>query len=297
MATPEQLKPFLSMLQKYHIHELDTARVYNAGKSEELLGAIPDAKDTFTIHTKAPGFSPGSLSYQKVIDNCHASLAALKQDKIELYYFHGPDRETPLEESCKAMNRLYQEGKVSRFGVSNFNRDEVEEIHSLCQSKGWVTPSVYQGGFNPLARSAETALFPTLRKLGMVFFAYSPLAGGYFSRPAEQLRSPPAGGRMDQMKQFSNMYVNDLTLKLHDSLTQTCEKEGLSLKEATLRWLKYHSILGAEDGVILGASSTEQMEENLKACEAGPLPNAVVEGFEDLWVQVTKAQGLPPYSV
>jgi len=146
MTGPSQLRAFLDMLKKHNVRELDTARVYNAGKSEEDLGAIPEAKNDFSIATKAPGFSPGSLSYQKIINNCNASLAALQQEKIDLYYFHGPDRQTPLEESCKAIHQLYQEGKIRTFGISNFNAQEVEDIHSICSKNGWLTPTVYQGG-------------------------------------------------------------------------------------------------------------------------------------------------------
>ncbi|KAK5109099.1 hypothetical protein LTR62_007556 [Meristemomyces frigidus] len=283
MSGADQLRPILHMLKKHNIRELDTARVYNKGQSEEDLGIIPEAQHDFSIATKAPGFSPDSLAYQKVIDNCNASLAALKQSKIDLYYFHGPDRKTPLEASCKAIQQLHQEGKIAKFGVSNFNAQEVEEMHVICSKHGWIVPTVYQGMYNPLARTGEQTLFPTLRKLGMAFYGYSPMAGGYFSKSADQLRTPAQGSRMDQMKHFSNMFVNDVSLKLHDDLDRICREEDLTVKEATLRWLTHHSILGDEDGVIVGASSKEQMQENLQACEAGPLPKIVVDSFEAMW--------------
>lgn len=123
----------------------------------------------------------------------------------------------------------------------------------------------------------------------MAFYAYSPLGGGYFSRPTEQLRTPPAGGRMDQMKVFSSIYVNDLSLKLHEMVEEVCKKEDLSLKTATLRYLMHHSALGKDDRIILGASSLEQMEQNLEACEGGPLPDVVVSAFETLWTEYRKA--------
>ncbi|KAK5678431.1 hypothetical protein LTS10_008875 [Elasticomyces elasticus] len=294
MTGAEQLRPFLSALKKYNVRELDTARVYNGGKSEEDIGNIAEARQDFKIATKAPGFSPGSLAYSKVIDNCNASLKALKQDKIDLYYFHGPDRKTPLEESCKAINALHQEGKIGKFGVSNFSADEVEQIHSICSSNDWITPSVYQGMYNPLTRTGEQTLFPTLRKLNMAFAAFSPLAGGFFSKSAKQLREPASDGRMVQMKHFANMYVNDVSLEMHDRLTQVCQDEDMTVKEATLRWLLHHSILGGEDGVILGGSSTEQMEENLQACAGGPLPDSVVACFEDMWTKWQKAGKATP---
>lgn len=95
---------------------------------------------------------------------------------------------------------------------------------------------------------------------------------------------------------FSKMYVSDLTLKLHDNLTLVCNAANVELKEATLRWLAHHSILGQEDGIILGASSEEQMRQNLQACERGPLPETVVAAFEDLWTQSSSA-GMPAYCV
>ena len=77
-------------------------------------------------------------------------------------------------------------------------------------------------------------------------------------------------------------YVDDTSLKLHEELEDVCAKNDLSLKEATLRWIMHHSILGDKDGLILGASSKEQMEENLKACENGPLPQEIAQAFDDL---------------
>lgn len=283
VSSADSLRSFLSVLQRHHITQLDTARVYNSGKSEESLGLIPEAASTFTIATKAPGFMPGSLTYEKVTANCNASLSALKQDKIDLYYFHGPDRRTPLEESCRAIHDLHTAGKIAAFGISNYNVDEVRTIVELCARKGWIRPTVYQGGYNGLARGGETQLFPTLRELGIAFYAFSPLAGGFFSKTSAQLRAPAEGSRMQQMKQFSQMYVNDTSLALHERLRAVCEREGVEVKAAALRWLMHHSSLGKEDGVILGASSEEQMEENLRGCEGGPLPVIMVEAFEEMW--------------
>ena len=250
LSGPEQLRSFLTVLKNHNIKELDTARVYNSGKSEQDLGAVPEAHHNFDIATKAPGFSSGSLAFQKVIDNCNASLAALKQSKLDLYYFHGPDRATPLEESLGAIDQLYREGKFARFGVSNYHATEVQAILDICDRQSFVRPSVYQGGYNALARAGENELFPLLRQHNIAFYAYSPLAGGFFSRPATELKTPPAGSRMDQMQVFSAMYVNDLSLEIHDALSKVCGSEGLTLKEATLRWLMHHSVLSGEDGVI-----------------------------------------------
>ena len=292
MAQSAQIREFLNMVKKHGVQEIDTARIYNRGRSEELLGEVHASHD-FAISTKAPAFSPGSLSEAKIKDSCLASLKALQQDKVDIYYLHGPDRQTPLEEQCKAINDLFQEGRFSRFGVSNLRVDEVKKIHEICQREHYVLPSVYQGGFNPIGRGAEIPLFPTLRELGIAFYAFSPLGGGFFSRPIDELQNPVKGSRYDAMKAFKDIYVNDTSVKALASLTDICKNEGIQVKEATIRWFMHHSPLSRSDGVILGASSIQQAEENLKACEGGLLPHDIVSSFENMWA-LFKANP-PPY--
>jgi aflatoxin B1 aldehyde reductase len=108
---------------------------------------------------------------------------------MDIFYFHGPDRQTPLEEQCKAANELYQEVKFEGIVVSYLLVDEVQTIHDICKKEGYVLPTICQVGYNPLIRSADALLFPTLRKLGISFYAFSPLGGGYFTRTVEQLRN------------------------------------------------------------------------------------------------------------
>jgi aflatoxin B1 aldehyde reductase len=133
-----------------------------------MLGVV-DASATFAVSTKTPAFAAHSLSESKILANCGASLATLRQDKLDIYYLHGPGRDTPLEEQCAAIGKLYQEGKFARFGVSNISDAEVQTKYNICKRKRYPLPSVYQGGFNPIGRGAESTLIPLLRKLGMAF--------------------------------------------------------------------------------------------------------------------------------
>lgn len=106
---------------------------------------------------------------EQSIDN---SLAALKTSKINVWYLHGPDRTTPFEETLEAVNKVYGAGKFSRFGISNFSPDEVEKVVQICEQKGYIKPSVYQGPYNAIARGGEKDLFPILRKHNISFDAY-----------------------------------------------------------------------------------------------------------------------------
>lgn len=282
MATVQQVASFLAAVKSYGVQELDTARVYNGGKSEELLGNS-DAQKKFEIATKAPAFAPGSLAEAKILENAKKSFAALQQEKVDIYYLHGPDRTTPLEEQCRAIGKLYQQGKFKRFGVSNISADEVQQIYNICRDEGYCLPQVYQGGYNPLSRSAEAGLFPTLKRLGMSFYAFSPLAGGLLAKPIDQILKPKPGSRYDEMPVFGNIYCTEPVLTALKAQTELGEKHGITIMESTLRWFKHHSPLSAEDGLILGASSTSQIEASLKACEQPPLPQEVADGWEKLW--------------
>ena len=85
---------------------------------------------------------------------------------------HAPDRTTPFEETCEAMNEAYTAGKFEKFGLSNFSPEEVETVVDICTKNGWVKPSVYQGHYNAVARLSEDKLLPTLRKHGLAYYAY-----------------------------------------------------------------------------------------------------------------------------
>ena len=282
LSTPAQVSSFLAVVKAHGVKELDTALVYNGGRSEELLGEVSAFND-FKIATKAPAFALGSLSEQNILTNCGKSLKGLRMDRVDIYYLHGPDSKTPYEEQCRAINTLYKQGKFERWGVSNLTPAQVQEVYDVCSKNGYEPPKVYQGGYNPLNRAlTDEPLLPLLRKLNMVFYAFSPLAGGLLAKPVSQLKNPQEGSRFAQMKVFGDMYLTDENLAALEKLQSVCDAEQMPLLDATLRWFMHHSPLGDEDGVILGAASTEQVEKTLTACEQGPLPKGVLEAIEEL---------------
>ena len=294
LGTPAQVSSFLSVVKSHGIRELDTARVYNSGRSEELLGEISASKD-FAVSTKAPAFAPGSLTEKKILENCAKSIAALKQDKVDIYYLHGPDRSTSLEEQCRAINTLHQQGRFERFGVSNISDAEVQKIHDICSKEGYVLPSVYQGGYNPIGRSPELTLLPLLKKLNMAFYAFSPLAGGLLAKPLADIQNPSKGTRFEAMKIFADIYLTDQILPQLKHVQKVCDAEGVPLMEATMRWFMHHSPLGKEDAFIIGASTEQQIDHSLTACEMGPLPDSLAGAWEEMWEEIKKSP--PKYHV
>jgi aflatoxin B1 aldehyde reductase len=183
--------------------------------------------------------------------------------------------------------------------MSNYHESEVERAMQLCMDNGWTCPSVYQGLYNPLNRRVEEGLLPILRKHNIEFVAYNALAAGLLT--GKHSRSHESGevlaGRFRNNPNYLPRFYTDSNFAALDTIEQSLPP-GMTLIEASYQWLMRHSQLTASDGVLLGASSLEQLDCNLSACariaEADPLPQATLDAFEQAW-QICKEAGAFPY--
>lgn len=179
-----------------------------------------------------------------------------------------------------------------QFGISNFSPAQVQEIHAIASSKGYVLPTVYQGSYSLLSRNLEHELFPILRSLSIAFQAYAPIAGGFLVRTPEFIANPPDGGRWDRKTIVGRMYHGAFNkpeiIKYLEEYIQLSELTGLGQAELAYRWVRFHSILdGAKgDSIIVGASSPVQLDQTLSFVEKGPLSEAVVGKLEAMWETV-----------
>lgn len=286
--THEQRTEIANVLLANGVTNLDTARLY--GGSEVAIGQL-DKRTEFTIDTKLEGgFKPGSVSKEDVIKNAQDSLDRVGIKQFDILYIHAPDTSVPFEETLAGINEVHQKGIFRRFGLSNFTPDQVQEVYDIAKSKGYVLPTVYQGNYNPVARHYDTILFPLLRKLGINFYAYSPLAGGFLTKTAADLDA--GAGRFNAQAiggMYKKMYDQP---SLRDALikwNEVAEKEGVSKAELAYRWVAYHSALkGEDDGVIFGASSVKQVEQTAQGLKKGPLSDAAVKSIEEIWESVKK---------
>jgi len=87
-------------------------------------------------------------------------------------FLHVPDRQTPFEDVAEAMDKAFRQGKFKNFGLSNYSPVEVQQFIDICEEKGFVKPSIYEGHYNAIVRGGEKELIPLLRKHNMAFFAY-----------------------------------------------------------------------------------------------------------------------------
>ena len=309
--TLDEASGILDVFQKHGHAEIDTALAYGGGSSEKFLGQLHWADRGLVMATKlSPRVNLGqgkatTHTSENMREALKRSLASLQTDKIDLWYLHAPDHTTPYEVTLREVNNLYNQGYFRRFGISNYAAWEVAQICEVCEKNGWVKPSVYQGVYNAIHRAVEPELFPCLKHYGIAFYAYNPLAGGYLTDRYDrsmltESKEVEEGSRFDpskwQGKNYRKRYFNEEYFDALDILRPVAKKHGLTEAEAALRWEVHHSGLenARGDAIIIGASSAKQLEQNLTNLEKGPLPDEIVEAFEEGWRRV-KGVCLPYY--
>lgn len=302
----EMIKKFVDRNEAHgeKTHLIDTARVYAAGKTEPMVGTVIKKLDSLPpgsqlkVGTKANPATEGGLSTTGIQNQIKLSLDAMHLTKVEEYYLHQPDPQNSLLESLQCTHTLIaEEGKASSLGMSNYHAMEMERAFQLCQEHKLTPPTVYQGLYNPLNRSVEDELLPLLRKHHCSFVAYNPLAAGLLAGKHKKV-DQVAEGRFKDNPNYLPRFYTEANFEAIEVIREACENEGISMVEASYRWLLRHSALDPKmDGILLGASSVSQLEQNLDACDAaaekGPLSDEVLSAFDKAW-ELTK-EGAFPY--
>lgn len=283
------------LLEGYN--ELDTAYVYNEGVTETMIGQLlPEfSKHKISIATKVNPRISGKLDKRAVIEQCQESLNRMNLTKVDLLYLHMPDGNTPVQSALEGYAELFNKGVVRGFGLSNFPAWMVADIYHLCTKLSVPPPIVYQGLYNGVSRNVEHELFDCLRSLKISFYAFNPLAGGLLSGKQLNFEVKPESGRFQRLASYRKRYWKRDFFDAIQMLVSVAKEYEILPAEAAYRWLVHHSYLNKDhgDAIILGASSIHQLLSNLKAADAGVLPEDLVEAFQTAW-QMTKNDS-PPY--
>ncbi|KAF9907289.1 hypothetical protein BX616_000479, partial [Lobosporangium transversale] len=299
VRTNEEASEIISTFRQYGHNALDTARIYADGHTEEMMGQLD--LSGLTVDTKCFPLQLGGLEPQRVKKSLYESLEALRADKVHVFYLHAPDYATPIEDTLKAVNELYLEGKFEIFGLSNYPAWVVTQIYYICKNEGYVLPRVYQGMYNALTRSIEPELFACLDELNIKFHAYNPLCGGVLAGLyTYDQNEVEKGSRFDpdakQGIRYRERYWKKEYFEAIEVLKRVCEPHGLSLIQVAFDWLQFNSKMRVPrgDGIIIGASSLKHTVQNLDALKYGkPLPQDVLEAVDHCW-DITR-ESSPPY--
>ncbi len=263
----------------------DTANVYNQGESERIVGkALKNRRDDIILATKVFGqmgdkLNDKGLSRRNILSSVDASLARLDTDYIDVYYLHGPDYETEIEETLETMTGLVKAGKIRYIGVSNFAAWQIADMLAVCDKRGYITPIITQNVYNAITRGIETELVPFLQahKLGMA--VYNPIAGGLLAgkhrpgKPAENTRF--AGNEM-----YYKRYWSDDNFAAVEKLTEIAAAHNMSVLQLAMRWCASRS---GVTSIISGVSKLAQIEQNIATLEGDFLNQEVLAACDAVW--------------
>ena len=258
------------------INFFDNAEVYAAGESEKIMGAalkeLGLQRDTYTVSSKV--FFGGQLVTQRglnakhIRDGCDAALKRLNLDYLDLFFCHRPDFHTPVEETVRAMDVLVKQGKILYWGTSEWPADRIREAYLMAYKYGLTPPSMEQPEYNMFNRmKMEKEYLGLFDSEGMGTTIWSPLASGVLT--GKYNRGIPKGSRMS-LPEYK--FLRDKLESIEGSdrlnkvkrLGKVADKLGVSLAQLSLAWcLKNKNV----STVILGATNTKLLDENLKSIE------------------------------
>ena len=250
------------------INFIDTADVYSAGESEEIVGkAIAGRRDEVVLATKfyAPmGEGPNRMGGSRywIMKECEESLRRLGTDHIDLYQVHRPDPTVDVDETLGALSDLVHQGKVRYLGSSTFPASEIVEAQWVAERRGRERFVCEQPPYSMLARGIEADVLPTCQRHGMGVIPWSPLAGGWLSgrwrKGSDDLTSHRA--RRVPARYDLSTPGNQAKLDAADALGQLADDTGISLVDMALAF-----VLGnpAVTSAIIGPRTMDQLTSQL----------------------------------
>ena len=259
------------------ITHFDLANNYGPvyGSAEETMGRLMDEdfrpyRDELFISSKAgydmwpgPYGEWGSRKY--LMASLDQSLKRMKIDYVDLFYSHRYDPETPLEETLQALVDIVRQGKALYVGISNWPLEPLKFGYDYLKAHD-VPLLIYQGRLNMLDRQPqETGITDFCAEKGVGFIAFSPLAQGLLTD--RYLNGVPQGSRMSKGKFLKEEMLTPELLSKLKLYNEIAERRGETLAEMALAWILHQK---AVTSVLVGASSTAQLEKNLKCISASP---------------------------
>ncbi len=258
------------------VNFFDNAEVYASGKSEALMGRalkkLAWGRDSFCVSSKVfwGGDRPTQrgLSRKHIFDACHAALKRMQVDYLDIFFCHRPDFHTPLEETCRAMNDLINQGKVMYWGTSEWNGRQIMEAYGASRTYGLIPPIVEQPQYNLLTRDKIEADFRDLyERVGIGTTTWSPLASGILTGKYNDGIPDESRMNLKGYEWLRDMVDSDegkRKIEKARQLTVIANELGISLTRLSIAWCLKNPDVST---VILGASKVSQLKENLLALD------------------------------
>ncbi|HVF32966.1 MAG TPA: aldo/keto reductase [Acidimicrobiales bacterium] len=269
------------------INFIDTADVYSAGESEEIVGKAlaGGRRDGVVLATKFHGSmgqdpNHSGNSRRWIVQEVENSLRRLQTDHIDLYQVHRPDPATDIDETLGALTDLVRQGKIRAFGSSTFPAHEIVEAQWVAETRGRERFRCEQPPYSIFVRSIEKDVLPTCQKYGMGVIPWSPLAGGWLSGKYRRGMEQPTTGRAARAPERFDLSRpgNQKKLEVIEELDKLAADAGIPLIHLALAFVLNHPAVSA---AIIGPRTMEQLEGQLAAPEVR-LDDAVLDRIDEL---------------
>ena len=266
-VSQETVNTIITAAQERGVNFIDTANVYQQGKSEERLGvALKGRWDKFVVATKfrfsmGEGTNDVGASRYHLMNALDASLRRLQTDHIDLLYVHGWDEQTPIEETLRALDDVVRMGKVRYVGASQFAAWQLAYSNLLAQMQDWSPFVVITAGYHMFERFVEQEMLPYCRAHHVGLVPFFPLAGGFLTGKYQRGKPAPAGSR-GESSSYVQKYMTDAHYTQVEKLTAWAEAHGHTMSQLAHAWLLAQP---AVCSVISGATSLDQFLANVQA--------------------------------
>ena len=251
------------------INFLDTANVYNEGKSEEAVGKglkQNGQRQRVILATKVHGTMDKSdpnargNSRRHLIQQCEASLRRLQTDYIDLYQIHRPSADTPMDETLRALDDLIHSGKVRYIGTSTYAAWQVVESLWISNEFGLNRVVSEQPPYNLLDRRIERELVPMAQTYGLALLSWSPLAEGFLTGKYRQGQALPPEARLAKEESWFTKHFTDQAFKVLEVVEHLAKEKSCPPSQLALAWCTQQTGMTS---TIIGPRTMDQLEDNL----------------------------------
>jgi len=246
----------------------DTANIYSSGASEEVLGgAIKGRRDKVLVATKATfpmgeGPNDQGSSRHQLLKQCDDSLKRLGTDYIDLYFMHGFDGVTPVEETMSTLNDLVKAGKIRYIGASNFSGWQIVKSQNVAEKYGWSKYVSYQGYYSLVGRDYEWEIMPANLDQGLGTMVWSPLGWGRLTGKIRRGQAPKEGRIANGGAEHGPEVDDEYLYTVVDALDVVAKDTGKTVAQVALNWLLQRP---GVSNIVMGARNEEQLKQNLAA--------------------------------
>jgi voltage-dependent potassium channel beta subunit len=274
------------------VNFFDNAEVYADGEAERLMGAalgkLGWPRSEYLVSTKifwgGEGANQRGLSRKHIVEGTDAALERLGLDYVDLIFCHRADLHTPVEETVRAMNHVIEQGKALYWGTSEWPAERILQAYHVARRERLIPPLMEQPQYNMVHRDRfEREYAPLYERIGLGTTIWSPLAGGlltgkYSSGIPQESRSTLSGYEWLRSRFEGDEAASNIS-KI-ERLTAIADELDCSMAQLAIAWCVVNPNVST---VILGASRSEQLEENLKAIHVVPrLVPDVMERIEEI---------------